>query len=165
MINLTLPPFDLPVREDKGKTYVYDCIRQKYVRFTPEEKVRQSVIRFLAEYRDYPLGLMAIELPFKVAARMHKRSDLVVYNRETQPLLLVECKAPDVRLTSRVFDQAAVYNLQIKAPYMLITNGVTHYFMELDRDLGRWQFLFDIPNYAELTAMSAVQTAGESSIS
>lgn len=165
MINLTLPAFNLPLREEQGKTYVFDCIRQKYVRYTPEEKVRQHIIRFLAEYREYPVTLMAIELPFKVAGRMHKRSDLVVYSRETQPLLLVECKAPDVKLTNRVFDQAAVYNLQIKAPYMLITNGVTHYFMELDRDLGRWQFLFDIPNYSELAAMSAVQTAGESSIS
>ena len=102
---------------------------------------------------EYPLALMAIEMPFKVS-RMRKRSDLVVYNNHTEPLMLVECKAPDVPLTDRVFDQAAVYNLQIKAPCILLTNGVTHYCMELDPALNRYQFMIDIPYYSDLATMA-----------
>ncbi|MBP5612155.1 MAG: type I restriction enzyme HsdR N-terminal domain-containing protein [Bacteroidales bacterium] len=161
MINLNLPAFPLTLKEQRGKIYVFDCIRQKYVAFTPEEKVRQYIVHFLAEYRDYPLALMAIEMPFKVS-RMRKRSDLVVYNSHTEPLMLVECKAPDVPLTDRVFDQAAVYNLQIKAPCILITNGVTHYCMELDPALNRYQFMIDIPYYSDLSTIAASLPAGES---
>lgn len=149
MINLQLPSFPFSLQEKNGKVFIFDCIRKKYVTLTPEERVRQHIVRFLSEYRGYPISLMSIEMPFKVA-RMKKRSDIIVFNNELQPLMLVECKAPEITLNDKVFDQASVYNLQIKAPYILISNGVMHYCLEFDGATQKYQFLFDIPLYKEL---------------
>jgi len=153
MNTLSLPSCHLILKERQGKTYVLDLIRHRYVAYTPEEHVRQYIMHFLVEHRQYPASLMAVEMPFKVA-RMRKRSDVVVYNNRMEPLMLIECKAPSVTLTDKVFDQAAVYNLHLKAPYILITNGVQHYCMELDAQLHKYQFLIDIPEYHDLDMSS-----------
>ncbi len=122
---LTLPAFDCKRTEIGGKAHVYCLLRHKYLVLTPEEWVRQHVINLLLTGYAYPASLMRIEGGLRVN-RLAKRTDLVVYDREGNPFLLAECKAPGVRLTSAVLDQAARYNHALRAPYLLLSNGREH---------------------------------------
>lgn len=85
---------------------------------------------------------------------MKKRSDLVVYGKNAQPLLLAECKAPEIRLDGKTFDQAARYNLQYRVPYLMISNGLTHYCCVMDFNTSTWKFVEQIPTYDELSGLS-----------
>ena len=125
--------------------YIFDPIRKKTVVMTPEEEVRQNLIRYLTSERGYPQMLISVEAPLKFAGAA-KRTDVVVYNNKAQPLMLIECKAPDVAITNKVFEQIAVYNIPIKAPYLLVTNGIQSYCMRVDTKT----FLKDIPEYDEM---------------
>ena len=93
--------------------------------------------------------LLSVEMPLKYA-RMNKRSDLLVNDSNGQPLMLIECKAPEVAITNKVFEQIAIYNLAIKAPYLLVTNGVQNYCMKAATDSSPITFLDEIPGYKEL---------------
>jgi hypothetical protein len=130
MQTLHLPPFAYKVKQIGQKVHIYDEIRRHFVVLTPEEWVRQHVVHWLVAEFAYPKSLMQIESGLRYNA-MTKRSDLIVYDRAGQPFLLVECKAPDVPLTEATFAQAARYNSVVKAPYLLITNGLTHLVFEI----------------------------------
>ncbi len=130
MQTLHLPPFAYKVKQIGPKIHIYDVIRRQYVVLTPEEWVRQHVVHWLANGFGYPKSLMQIESGLRYNA-MTKRSDLIVYDRAGQPFLLVECKAPTVPLTDATFGQAARYNSIVKAPYLLITNGLSHFVFEI----------------------------------
>ena len=128
---------------------IFDAIRKKYVVLTPEEQVRQHLINYLVTEKNYPAMLISVELPLKYA-QLKKRSDVLVSNRNGLPLMLVECKSPDVSITQKVFEQIAIYNLTIKAPYLMVTNGLKHYCMIAATEKSPVRFLDTIPEYGEL---------------
>lgn len=123
MYPTNLPSFDLKVKKDKGKVYIFDIIRKKYVVLTPEEWVRQHFIHYLTNKLEYPKTLFKIESSLSYN-QLQKRSDILVHNREGKAWMLVECKAPEIRLTQKAFNQVAVYNMSIGAKYLVVTNGM-----------------------------------------
>ena len=110
------------IRTQNGKQYVLCAWRRRFVRLTPEELVRQTTLKLLVDEFNYPSNLIAVEVPIMVAGKP-KRCDAIVYNKEMQPLMLIEFKAPTVLLTQEVFDQAAIYNRFLHVPYLFLSNG------------------------------------------
>ena len=125
MLELSLPPFEYKVKRQSGSVLIFDVVRTKYVVLTPEEWVRQHVIHYLMEEQRVPAALIAVEKEIPLYS-LRRRFDVVVFDRQGNPWLLIECKAPSVGLNQRVFDQAFRYNMTLEAPYVAITNGVTH---------------------------------------
>lgn len=121
------------VRKNNGKTEIFDIVRKKYVALTPEEWVRQNVLHYLAEVKQYPLELIQVEGSVTFNS-MPKRCDIVVYNKSIKPLLLVECKNTTVAISQTTFDQAMIYNMVLEVPYILITNGLQHYCFSYDKN-------------------------------
>jgi len=122
MVTLDLSGIELKLRQENDKTSVFDIIRKLWVVLTPEEHVRQYIIHYLAEVMHYPTGLMAVEKTITVGA-MKKRFDIVVYDREHQPWLLVECKAPEVLITDKTLQQLLNYQRTIQCDHWMLTNG------------------------------------------
>lgn len=145
MLELTLPAFDYKVKKQSGAVMIFDVIRKKYVVLTPEEWVRQHVVHYLTEVKNVPVALLAIEREIDLYG-LRRRFDVVAFDREGKPWLLVECKAPTVPLTRQVFDQAFRYNMTLEAPYVAITNGVKHYCGRIDPARG-FVFLEDFPAF------------------
>ncbi|WP_234735844.1 type I restriction enzyme HsdR N-terminal domain-containing protein [Tellurirhabdus bombi] len=146
METLNLPEFDHKIKQIEGKAYIFDVLRKKYVRITPEEWVRQHVIHLLINQYRYPKALIRTEGGL-VLNQMQKRTDLLVYNRSGEPFLLVECKAPHIPLKQQVFDQISRYNQVHKAPYLVVTNGLTHFCCCIDAQSAQFTFMADLPAY------------------
>ena len=142
-------PTNLKIINKKGKDYVFDPIRKKYLVLTPEEEVRQLFLQYLIHEKGYPPGLIAIEKAHKYQDKK-LRTDILVYDRNALPKLIVECKAPDVELDQRVLDQIARYNLHFKVDHLIITNGKQHYVCEIDRLAETYEFVKNIPEYSAL---------------
>ncbi len=147
MKKLNLPEFPAKVKQVDGKVMIFDIIRKKYVQLTPEEWVRQNFIYYLVNFLDYPKSLIKVESGLRYN-RLLKRSDILVFNRDVEPLLLVECKSSDLKITQDVVDQAAVYNRSLNARYLLVTNGIQHLCWEISDDGN--QLLEEIPRYDDL---------------
>src|SRR5512145_3128887 len=145
---LNLPTYSFRLKEDRGKKYIFDEIRRRFVLLTPEEWVRQHVVNYLVVEKKFPRQLISVEKGFQ-QNRRRQRYDLLVYNRKGEPLMIVECKAPDVEINQHVFDQAGRYNNIHKAIYMLISNGMKHYCCLINMINRQYSFLTDIPDYAE----------------
>jgi len=141
-----LPPHQLKIRKQGDKLDVFDSLRKKYVVLTPEEEVRQHFIHYMIQHKSYPAGLLAVEYSLKVN-NMKKRADIVAFSKFGHPLLLVECKAPSEKITQKVFDQIARYNLSLKVDYLIVTNGLEHFCCQLDFKNNRYSFLEEIPDY------------------
>ncbi|UII23688.1 type I restriction enzyme HsdR N-terminal domain-containing protein [Fulvivirga ligni] len=146
MVTLNLPKFDCNIRKNEGKVEIFDVIRKKYIVLTPEEWVRQHIIHFLLNERGYPRSLFRVESGLKYNKRQ-KRSDVLVYNREARPFLIVECKAHDVKITQAGFDQVAVYSKQLDVDFLVVTNGINHFCCKLNRESSQMEFIDDIPFY------------------
>ena len=116
---------------------------------TPEEWVRQHYIEFLVQEKKFPRSLMAVEKGL-IYNRMQKRGDVVAYDNTGTPLLIVECKAPEVKINQGVFDQIARYNMTLQVPYLAVTNGLQHYYCLINWEQKDYRFLPDLPNYTEL---------------
>jgi hypothetical protein len=136
-------------RTTENGTEIFDTIRKKFVRFTPEEWVRQHLLRYLVTEKKFPSSLIAVEKELIVAG-IKKRTDVVVYSSQAEPLLIAECKSPDVALNQSTFDQAARYNLSLSVSCFLITNGLTHFCCRLNSAEKKYEFLQEIPSYSEL---------------
>jgi hypothetical protein len=150
MTTLNFPEYAAAIKPVGGKTMIFDPIRKKYVTLTPEEWVRQHLIHYLITEKQYPASLVSVETSLKYALT-GKRSDLIIYNRNGQALLLAECKAPNVAVTQKAFEQISVYHQKINAHILLITNGLTHYCMAMEP--GRpARFLTEIPDFSTLQA-------------
>lgn len=149
MESLTLPSYDFHTTEKNGKQVIYDPVRDTYVRLTAEEWVRQHFVQYLIQELDAPVGLMTTEARFEYAGQPW-RADIVVHDRQGDPLLLVECKAPSVSITQQAFDQGARYNLVLAAPYLVVTNGRIHYACRIDLADADYTFLDDLPPYDKL---------------
>ena len=149
MDKLNLPDFTFRIKTENSRTEIFDIIRKKFVALTNEEWVRQNIIHYLIFEKGYPLGLIAVEAGFKVH-RLFKRADIIVHDKTGNPLMIVECKAPSVLINQEVFDQIARYNLKINVKYLLVTNGLNHYFCVLDHLNGKWNFFNDVLDYPQL---------------
>ena len=134
------------MKSDGEKTYIFDLVRKKYLLLTPEEWVRQNFIQYLNKEKKYPLGLMGVEQMVKYNS-LKTRADIVMYNTEGKANIIVECKAPDVKITQDTFNQIAKYNSQLKVKYLLVTNGMNHYCCKMDYESNRITFLEEIPSY------------------
>jgi hypothetical protein len=148
-MELNLPSYQHKVKHENGKAFIFDAVRKKYVSLTPEEWVRQHLVSYLVEHLHYPKGLISVESGLKYHS-LSKRSDILVYERNMQPLLLVECKSFKVKLDDRVFEQSAIYNQALKAPYLMISNGLVHYCCRMDYQKGSYTFLEELPAYDHL---------------
>lgn len=146
---LNLPDYPLRYEIRDGKRKIYDPLRNKWLVFTPEEQVRQLFVQFLIREKGVPPGLMAIEKGFRLNG-LSRRADILVHNREGNPLLIVECKAPEVKITEAVFDQIAMYNLNFGLKYMVLTNGREHYACSMDFEAKKYVFLRTLPDYETL---------------
>src|SRR5690554_2316034 len=142
---LNLPSGDFRITDIEGKLNIFDPLRKKFLILTPEEWVRQHVIHYLIHYRDYPKSLFSLEKGMKYN-QIQKRFDILVLDRTGAPFLLVECKAPDVRLSQQTAEQIAVYNKIIKARYLSISNGVQHICLATD-PLGSYVQLREFPRF------------------
>ncbi|MCX6251856.1 MAG: type I restriction enzyme HsdR N-terminal domain-containing protein [Bacteroidetes bacterium] len=149
MDQLNLPAAALKLRSNDGKTEAWDIIRKRYIILTPEEWVRQHYVHFLINDRKVPASLIAIEVSLKYN-RMSKRCDILVYDRQGKPLIIVECKAPEVKITQDVFQQIAMYNMSLKVPYLVVTNGINQYTCSIDHKKKKYTFLEELPEYQEL---------------
>ena len=149
---LNFPAIEVRTKTKGERTLIFDSIRKKYVALTPEEWVRQHLIHYLITEKDYPAMLISVETPLKYA-RVNKRSDVLVNDRNGQPLMLAECKAPEVGITQKVFEQIAVYNLTIQAPCLMVTNGLQHYCLSAATDSSPACFLNELPDYEDLLKM------------
>jgi len=145
MQELNFPSYSFRLKASENKTLIFDIVRKKYVVLTPEEWVRQHVIHFLHTEKKYPLSLMAIEKQLKINSLI-KRTDIVVYNREGKPKIIIECKAPSVPISQGTFDQIARYNLQLESTFLMVTNGLDHYFCVMDHENTTYVFLKDLPD-------------------
>lgn len=149
-MKLNLPKYPLRTKTVKGKAFVFDDFRKKYVAFTPEEYVRQNFAWYLVHEKNYPKGLTAIEQSLKYYDT-NKRADIVIYNTNREVVMITECKAPEVNITQKTFDQIARYNRQFESRYLTVTNGLKHYCCEYTES-GKYRFLKDIPDYKSIQA-------------
>ncbi len=144
MQELNFPKYSFRFKSSENKLSVFDEIRKKFVLLTPEEWVRQHVVQFLLQHKNYPKSLINVEKVIKVND-LTKRYDVVVYNTDGSIFLLVECKAPSVVITQETFNQIARYNLVLKAEHLMVTNGLNHYFCQMDFKEQKYIFLEDLP--------------------
>jgi hypothetical protein len=149
MIKLNLPQFDIKIQDKDGKSEIFDIIRKKYVLLTPEEWVRQHFLHLLINHYKYPKSLIKIETGLKYN-QLQKRSDIVVYDREGKPFLIVECKSTDVPLSQKTFEQITRYNFTLKSRYIVITNGLNHFCCSIDHGKGSYEFMKDLPPFREI---------------
>lgn len=146
MIALNLPEFAYKLREIEGKLYILDILRRKYVFLTPEEWVRQHFVHFLINQHQYPKALMKNEGGLRYN-RLAKRTDIVMYDRNGNPFLVIECKGANIPITQSTFDQAAQYNHTLRAPYIAVTNGLEYFCAAIHHAENRFQFLKDVPPF------------------
>lgn len=146
MTNLNLPKYSFRIKNKENKLYIFDKIRKKDLVLTEEEWVRQNFVSYLHIEKKYPLSLIAIEKQCKVNETI-KRTDIVVFDKTGSPDIIVECKAPQVKINQDTFDQIARYNMKLNANFLILTNGLQHYYCQMDHKEMRYQFLKEIPNY------------------
>lgn len=149
MISLNLPQADFRIKSKENTQLIFDNIRKKYVVLTPEEWVRQHVLYYLTEIKGYPKSLIAVEKQL-VVNTLKKRFDILVFNKQGLPEIIVECKSPSIKISQHTFDQIARYNLKLNARYLMVTNGLHHYFCNLDNINEQYIFLTELPDYVKL---------------
>lgn len=149
MQELNFPKFDFKIKSGDPKSQIFDAFRKKWVTLTPEEWVRQHVLRYLHEVKDFPLGLTAVEVGIEING-LKRRCDIIYYGPANRPVFLVECKAPEINLNQAVFDQILRYNLSVGVEYLLITNGLAHALARLNSASGQYELMKEIPHFEEL---------------
>ena len=140
------PKFEYRFKNTENKVSIFDVIRKKFVILQPEEWVRQHCIHYLIVHKKYPKSLINIEKELTING-LKKRYDIVIFNPDGSIFLIVECKAPKITINQTTFDQIARYNLALNAEYLMVTNGINHYYCQMDIKAEKYQFLKDIPNY------------------
>ena len=148
MKNLNFPSYNFRIKNSENNTYIFDVIRKKFVVLQPEEWVRQNCIQFLINEKNFPVNLINVEKVVRING-LNKRYDIIAYNSDGSIFLIVECKAPKVKISQSAFDQIARYNLTLKASYLMVTNGLNHYFCTIDHNLGMYNFLKELPSYVK----------------
>ncbi|MCX6270241.1 MAG: type I restriction enzyme HsdR N-terminal domain-containing protein [Bacteroidetes bacterium] len=146
---LDFPGFSFSIRRQNRRWEILDHTRRKYVALTPEEWVRQHMLHFLEKNLQYPAGLLVVEKKL-VLNKLTKRADILAYGTHKQPLLLVECKAPDVPVKQNVFEQIARYNMIFKVKYLIVTNGISHFCFSIDFSTGDIVAIDHFPDWNEI---------------
>jgi hypothetical protein len=146
MLKLNLPEFDVRIRKENDKFWIFDSIRKKEVVLTPEEWVRQHFINYLIHHLGYPKSLIRIEGGLKYN-QLSKRADIVVFDRNGNPWMVIECKSSDQAITESTAMQASVYNHTFKAKYLAVTNGLKHYCAQIDWKTNGCQLLTAMPEF------------------
>jgi hypothetical protein len=150
LTKLNLPSYSFRTRQEADKTYIFDEIRKKYLLLTPEEWVRQNFIRYLTGEKNFPAALMIIERGLKVNGNPF-RADLLICDRMGAPLLVVEFKAPAIRISQAAFDQIARYNMRYRVPYLIVSNGLSHFCCKIDFLSESYMFLNKVPDFKDIT--------------
>lgn len=143
---LQFPGYSFRLKSSENKTFIYAILRKKFVQLTPEEWVRQHVIQYLLEEKNYPQSLLNAEKQIKLG-NLAKRYDVVCFKPNGAIQLIVECKAPSVKITQTTFDQIARYNRALRSEYLMVTNGLEHYYCQMDYEKEAYLFLKSLPNY------------------
>tara|TARA_R110002126_G_scaffold142546_3_gene288409 strand:- start:752 stop:1195 length:444 start_codon:yes stop_codon:yes gene_type:complete len=146
MIKLNLPTYNFKLKSSENKTLIFDNLRKKYMVLTPEEWVRQNFVSFLINEKKYPISLIALEKQLTINNRK-KRTDILIFDKNGKHHIIVECKAPQIKITQDTFDQIARYNLKLQAKYLIVTNGLQHFYCKMDFVNETYIFLKEIPNY------------------
>ncbi|MCF6351956.1 MAG: type I restriction enzyme HsdR N-terminal domain-containing protein [Cyclobacteriaceae bacterium] len=147
MQKLNLPNYNFKITRKVEGDFIFDIVRKKAILLTPEEWVRQHIINYLHLDLGYPKGLLKVESGVMYNTR-HKRSDIVIYNNSGSPYMLVECKAPSVKINQSTVEQVAMYNRTLHAPIIILTNGLVHYTFRVSKK-GELENLNEIPNYKD----------------
>ncbi len=143
-IDFTIFKEHLQLKKEAGKTLIYDPLRKKHLILQPEELVRQLVLQYLIQDRNYNKNLIRSEQGLKVN-EMKKRCDLLIYDKALSPFLLVECKSSKVKITQKTFDQIARYNLPLQVKYLMVSNGIQSFCCEMDYQNKTYQFIKNVP--------------------
>ena len=146
MQKLNFPAYSFRFKNSENKTAIFDEIRKKFIILTPEEWVRQHVVQFFLQEKKYPKSYINVEKVLKIN-NLNKRYDLVVFNPDGSIFVLVECKAPEIKISQNTFDQIARYNMTLKAQYLMVTNGHNHYFCQMDYQQERYHFMQELPSF------------------
>ncbi len=152
MKQLQFPTYSFRFKNSENKVAIFDEIRKKFIIITPEEWVRQHVVQFLLQDKKYPKSHINVEKLLKING-LNKRYDIVVYNPDGSIFILVECKAPEIKISQHTFDQIARYNMTLNAEYLMVTNGLNHYFCKMDYENEKYDFLPELPEYQSLNSM------------
>ena len=151
MIPLNLPPSDIKLKKnEEGEVFVFDILRRKWLKLTPEEWVRQHFTRFLIEHKHYPAGLLANEVGININGNL-RRCDTILYDKVgMRPRLILEYKAPHVEISQEVFYQIASYNSVLRADYLIVSNGLHHYCCKINYEQNSFEFLPQVPDFKDL---------------
>ena len=145
MLKLEFPNYTFKIRNNGNGDYIFDENRKKYIKLTKEEWVRQNCVKFLINEKNFPSVLINIEKTIKIN-KLAKRYDIVVYKPDGGIKLLVECKSPEIKINQKTFDQIAIYNMNLKSELLMVTNGLRHYYCEINYNNKCYTFLKDIKN-------------------
>ncbi|MEO8794619.1 MAG: type I restriction enzyme HsdR N-terminal domain-containing protein [Daejeonella sp.] len=145
---LNLPSYPFRIKEESGTCFIFDDIRKKFLVLTPEEWVRQHVVQYLILEKKYPRSLIKLEGGLKLNS-LQKRTDILFFNSQGEKVLLVECKAPGVKITQETFDQIARYNFIHRVKLLMVSNGLQHYYCEIDIEKGNYSFINELPDYGK----------------
>ena len=149
MQKLNLPEYSFKFKTSEGKEYIFDPLRRKYVRLTPEEWVRQNFVQFLIVEKKYPVSLIVLEAGVKVNNNP-QRADLLVFDRSGNPALVAEFKAPEIKISQSTFDQIVRYNMQLKVKFLIVSNGLNHFCCSLNYTENSFSYLAEIPDFVDI---------------
>ncbi|RED38504.1 type I restriction and modification enzyme subunit R-like protein [Winogradskyella eximia] len=143
---LNFPKFEYRFKSTENKVSIFDVIRKKFIILQPEEWVRQHCVHYLINDKKFPKSLINVEKELTING-LKKRYDIVIFNSDGSIFLIVECKSHNIKIDQTTFDQIARYNLVLNATYLMVTNGLNHYYCEMDMENERYSFLKTIPDY------------------
>ncbi|MDY5926618.1 MAG: type I restriction enzyme HsdR N-terminal domain-containing protein [Prevotella sp.] len=149
MLKLNIPPFQMKLSGTQERPKILDILRRKFVALTPEEWVRQHFIHFLIEHKGYPSALMANEVALSCGNKQ-LRADTVLYDRDLNARMIIEYKAPTIKITKRVFEQVTAYNFLLHVDYLIVSNGLTHYCCKMNYENNSYMLLTSIPDYKDI---------------
>jgi type I site-specific restriction endonuclease len=146
---LNLPPYPFKITLKDTRHFIFDEIRKKHLVLTPEEWVRQHFIQYLVLEKKFPKSLIQIEGGLNLN-QLQKRTDVVIFNSNGERIMVIECKAPTVKISQATFDQAARYNSVHKTKWLVVTNGLMHCYAQIDHQEEKFLFVKDLPEYTSL---------------
>ena len=146
MEKLNFPNYKVLIKNKENKSYIFDRVRKKWLLCTQEEWVRIHCLYYFVETKDYPESLIRIEQELRVYNTL-KRFDLLIADSSMKPFILIECKAPYAKITQKTFDQILRYNLELKCPYLMISNGLNHYFCKMNFEENQISLVKELPDY------------------
>lgn len=146
MVKLNFPTCKIQIKNKENKPFIFDILRKKWVPFTPEEWVRFHCLNYLIQTLGYPASWIMVENEINLYDT-RKRFDIMIVDPNEGNLLLVECKSPKIKINQQVFDQITRYNLQVKSQFMMLTNGMNHYFCVMDYKNHKYQFIKELPKF------------------